>query len=67
MVAGRRVRWALRLAVLHLGTVLMLVAGISLVVGQLGGLFWLVPTILIYLVWSLNNAWRLVVQVSEEE
>jgi hypothetical protein len=67
MVAGRRVRWALRLAVLHLGTVPMLVAGISLTVGQFGGLFWLVPTILIYMLWSLNNAWLLVVQASEEE
>ena len=45
----------------------MLVAGISLTARQFGGLFWLVPTILIYLVWSLNNAWRLVVQASEEE
>jgi hypothetical protein len=45
----------------------MLVACISLIVGQFRGLFWLVPTILFYLVWSLNNAWWLVVQVSEEE
>ena len=67
MVAGRRVRWALRLAVLHLGTVSMVVAGISLTVGQFGGLLWLVPTILIYMLWSLNNAWLLVVQASEKE
>lgn len=63
----RRYRWALRLAVLHLGTVSIVVAGMSLTIGQFGGLFWLVPTILIYMLWSLNNAWLLVVQASEEE
>lgn len=67
MDPGRRVRWALRLVVLNFGTVAALVAGISLILGQFGGLFWLVPTILIYLLWSLNDAWQLVVQVAEEE
>jgi hypothetical protein len=41
---------------LDLGTTTILVAGISLILGQFGGLFWLVPTILIYLLWSINNA-----------
>lgn len=63
----RRYRWALRLALLHLGTIAILVTGISLIVGQFGGLFWLVPTVLIYLVWSLYNAWLLVVQIVGEE
>jgi len=31
------------------------------------GLFWLVPTILIYLLWSINNAWLFVVQVAEAQ
>ena len=61
-----RYRWALRLALLHLGTLSLVVAGISLVIEQFGGLFWLVPTILIYMLWSLTNAWLLVVQASEE-
>lgn len=63
----RRYRWALRLALLHLGTIAILVTGINLIVGQFGGLFWLVPTVLIYLVWSLYNAWLLVVQIVGEE
>lgn len=67
MDSGRRVHWALRLMLLNLGTVTILIAGISLIIGQFGGLLWLVPTILIYLLWSLNNAWLLVVQVAEEE
>jgi hypothetical protein len=64
---GRRARWTLRLALLHLGTIAVMVAGISLIVGQFGGLFWLVPTVLIYLLWSLFNAWLLVVQAAGEE
>lgn len=67
IVPGRRVRWALRLAVVHVGTVSMLGAGISLIVGQWGGVYWLVLTVLIYTLWSLNNAWLLVVPASEEE
>ncbi len=62
-----RLRWALRLAVLHLGTGAVLVAGISLIVGQFGGLYWLALTVLIYLVWSLFNAWLLVVHIARQE
>ena len=61
-----RSRWALRLAMLHLGTLSLVIAGISLTIEQFGGLLWLVPTILIYMLWSLTNAWLLVVQASEE-
>jgi hypothetical protein len=60
------VRWVLRLAIFNLGTVTALVAGMSLVVGRFGGLFWLVPTVLISLLWSLSNAWLLVAQVAKE-
>ncbi|MBV9021270.1 MAG: hypothetical protein JOZ71_11200 [Ktedonobacteraceae bacterium] len=64
MDAGRRMRWAMRLLVLNLGTLTILIAGISLTIGQFGGLLWLVPTILIDLLWSLNNVWLLVVRVA---
>ncbi|MBV9019454.1 MAG: hypothetical protein JOZ71_01935 [Ktedonobacteraceae bacterium] len=67
MDAGRRMHWAMRLVVLNLGTVTILIAGISLTIGQFGGLLWLVPTILIDLLWSLNNVWLLVVRVAEEQ
>jgi len=64
----KRVRWALRLLLLDLGTMMtILAAGISLILGRFGGLYWLVPTILISLLWSINNAWLLVVQVAEAE
>jgi hypothetical protein len=33
----------------------------SLVTGRLGGLLWLLPTILICLVWSTYNAWSLAI------
>jgi hypothetical protein len=62
-----RLRWAARLAVLHLGTAGVLVAGISLLVGQLGGLYWLVPTVVVFLTWSLFNAWLLVVHIARQE
>ncbi len=60
---GRR-RWALRLVPLHLGTATALIAGASLAFGWYGGLYWLVPAVLLYLLWSVNNAWVLVVQVN---
>jgi modulator of FtsH protease len=66
MAFERRVRWVLRLAIFNLGTVTALVAGMSLVVGRFGGLFWLVPTVLISLLWSLSSAWLLVAQVAKE-
>jgi hypothetical protein len=60
--------WALRLLLLDLGTLpTILAAGISLILGRFGGLLWLVPTILIDLLWSINNARLLVVQVAEAE
>ena len=62
----RRVRWVLRLLLLYLGFATSLFAGISLIAGEFGGLFWLLPTILIYLLWSLNNVWLLVVEAAEE-
>jgi len=67
MAPERRVRWSLRLLLLHLGTATGSLAGIGLIAELFGGLFWLVPTVLIYTLWSLNNAWLLVVQAAEEE
>ena len=66
LAASRRKRWLPRILLLNLGTVLVLFAGLSLILQRFGGLFWLVPTTLIYFLWSLNNAWLLVVQVAEE-
>ena len=62
-----RLRWTVRLAVLHLGTAGVLLAGISLLVEQPGGLYWLVLTVVIYLTWSLFNVWLLVVHIARQE
>ncbi len=67
IVSERRGRWILRLIPLHLGTLSIITAGISLIFGQFGGLFWLIPTVIIYLLWSLNNAWLLIIQTAKEE
>ena len=64
---SHRGRWLRRIVVLNSGALLAMFAGLSLVLGRFGGLFWLLPTIFIYLLWTLNNAWLLVVQVAEEE
>lgn len=62
----RRWRWLMRVSLLNLGTVLIMWTGLSLLLQRFGGLYWLVPTNLIYFLWSLNNAWLLVAQVADE-
>lgn len=62
-----RPRRIVRTAPLHLGTVALLIAGGSLLLGQGGGLFWLVPTTLTYLAWALSNAWQLTMRVGSED
>ncbi len=62
---GRKARWGARIAIFHIGTVAVPIAGISLLLGRYGGLYWLVVTILIYFNWSTINAWTLVVQAVE--
>ena len=59
--ARSRPRWIVRLIGLDSATVAILIAGVSLVSGRFGGLLWLVPTMLICLVWSTYNAWRLTI------
>lgn len=59
---GRRRRWAFRLILFNSATITLLVSGISLISGAGGGLYWLLPTVAIYFIWSILNAWKLVVQ-----
>ena len=66
MAPEKRSGWLLRLVPLNLSTLAILVAAISLIVGQFGGLFWPVPTILVYILWALNNAWQLIIQAAIE-
>lgn len=60
----RRAGWAVRLLPFNLGTLAVVAAGLSLESGHLGGLYWLVPTVLAYLLRAVLNAWALLVQVA---
>lgn len=60
-----RGRWVLRLLPLNLATAAILVAGGSLVIGRYGGLFWLMPTVIVYFVWAFFTVWSLIVQIAE--
>jgi hypothetical protein len=63
--AQRRRAWELRLIVLNSATVAIGIAGVGLIMKGLGGLLWLVPTILICLLWSTYNAWSLTIRGME--
>jgi modulator of FtsH protease len=61
-----RERWGRRNLLLNAGTVAIVLAGLSLLLGRFGGLYWLLVTIAVYIPWAVINAWVLVVGVSEE-
>ena len=65
--AHRRRAWAKRLIVLNGASVGIAIAGIGLVTRGLGGLLWLVPTILTCLLWSTYNAWSLMIRGMETD
>ncbi len=60
----QRLEWAVRILPFNLATLAVLAAGGSLLAGRFGGLYWLVPTLLIYLLRSVLNAWTLLVRVA---
>ncbi len=62
---SRRLGWVKRLLGLDVATLGITLAGVGLVTGRLGGFLWLLPTILICLVWSTYNAWSLVVDAAD--
>jgi modulator of FtsH protease len=62
---GRRLEWVARILPFNLATLAVLVSGGSLLAGRFGGLYWLIPTVLIYLLRSVLNAWTLLVQVAQ--
>ena len=43
----------------------MLLAGISLVIGRYGGLFRLMPTVIVYFVWAFFTVWSIIVPIAE--
>jgi hypothetical protein len=62
---GRRIRWAVRMLPVNLGTAAIAVAGVSLIAGGGGGLYWLPATVLVYFLSSILDAWILVVEAAE--
>jgi modulator of FtsH protease len=60
-----RAPWARRNLILNAGTGAILLGGISLVIGDWGGLYWLLLTVGIYFPWAVVNAWLLVVRVGQ--
>ena len=62
--AERRRSWRRRLIGLDSSVLAITIAGVGLITGRLGGVIWLLPTILICLVWSTNNAWNLAIDAA---
>jgi hypothetical protein len=58
-------RWSkpVRIAIAHLASLPMAVAGASLIAGTGGGLYWLLPGVICCLVGSMFNAWVLLVEI----
>ena len=66
LASSQRYRWFGRVMVEDLGIIAVPIAGVSLMLGRYGGLFWLVPPVPIYFLWSSINTWTLLVQAIEE-
>lgn len=62
--ARQRRSWRRRLIGLDSAVVGITMAGVGLATGRLGGILWLLPTILICLVWSTNNTWSLAIDAA---
>ena len=63
--AHRRRAWRMRLIGLNGATLAITIAGAGLVTRELGGLLWLVPTILTCLLWSTYSAWCLAIRTMD--
>jgi hypothetical protein len=62
--AGSRRSWRRRLVALDSTVLAITMAGVGLITGRFGGVIWLLPTILICLVWSTSNAWSLAIDAA---
>ena len=63
----KRRSWVIRLIGLDSAILCITLAGAGLVTRRMGGLLWLVPTILICLIWSTYNAWSLMIDAMDAE
>ncbi|HUL48688.1 MAG TPA: hypothetical protein VLT79_01600 [Gemmatimonadales bacterium] len=62
----RRGPWIRRLIIVNSATLAITIAGVSLIIGRLGGMLWLLPHVLICLLWSTYNGWKLMIGVADE-
>jgi len=51
------------IALAQVATVLFCIAGISIAIGTLGGLYWLAPAIILSITAGVSNAWVLLVEI----
>ncbi len=58
--------WIVRITLFDTAAVFGMVAGLSLATSSGGGLYYLVPTVMICLVWGLINCWQLLVWLPEK-
>ena len=61
-----RPAWRKRRLGFNSATLAITVAGAGLITGRLGGFLWLLPTIMVCLVWSTYNAWNLTITAAEK-
>lgn len=62
---GHRAYWAVRMLPVNLATIAIAVAGASLLADAGGGLYWLVGTVVVYILRSALDAWALVVEATD--
>jgi hypothetical protein len=65
--ASLRKAWIVRITFFDTAAVFGTIAGLSLAAESGGGLYWLVPTVIICLVWGLINCWQLLVWLPEKK
>jgi modulator of FtsH protease len=61
LAPDERARWIVRVMGYDVGVATITIAGAGLLARGAGGLYWLVPTVLIFFVWSSLNAWFLLI------
>jgi modulator of FtsH protease len=58
-----RINFTMRVIGDHLGPLLLIAGGISLVVGDGGGLYWVVPGLVAAMIAAIVGAWVMLVEI----
>ena len=59
---AERARWLLRDLTYDVGVVAIPITGLSLIIHEIGGMYWLAGTTVTFFVWSSMQAWALLVE-----